>query len=232
MEKQNQISFFNKFIKQIKKGVKNVGIITDKDGTILLDQDLRNTLERFREKNLGASIYLIANSGRTVKDMVNSLEAENIPTHYFDYIVGDNGSMCVDVKRNKQLYKHTIDKNIVKQVIDEFVRMGGNIQDVRYADGNGIYVCKTEEVQEYYKNKRNINFKDHIEDLEGVDITKLTLVGSHELINQINKYIRENIKGYKTHMGKTTFPTKDSDNYRMDFTRNAYKRFCSKEIKK
>ena len=54
--------------------------------------------------------------------------------------------------------------------------------------------------------------------LEGIDITKLTIAGSNEQIIAMNKYIRENLKGYKTHMGKTSFPNKDKNNYRMDFT--------------
>ncbi len=223
MNEHNITRFFNQFLKTIKKDVKNIGIITDKDGTILLDDLLRETLQNFREKNLGVNVYLIANSGRTVQDMINCLEQEKIPTSYFDYIIGDNGGMCIDIKNNEQLYKHVMDRNVVRKVIDKFFNMGGNSEDIRLADGSNIYAYPSEDVKEYYKDRKGIAFKENISDLDEIDITKLTLTGSHEQINDINKYIRENVKGYKTHIGKTSFPNKERNNYRVDFTRNAYK---------
>ena len=36
-------------------------------------------------------LHVIANSGRTVADMINCLKKENIPIDYFEYIIGDNG---------------------------------------------------------------------------------------------------------------------------------------------
>lgn len=223
MYKDNAERFFNQFIKTVKQGINNIAIITDKDGTILLDDSLKKVLQKFRENNLGVNVYLIANSGRTVQDMINCLEQENIPTNYFDYIIGDNGGMCINVKNNEQLYKHVIDRTIVSKVIYEFIKRGGNFEDIRLADGKNIFAYPSEEVQEYYSGSKDVIFKKDMSDLNGIDITKLTLTGSHEQINEINKYIRENIKGYKTHMGKTFFPNKSRNNYRIDFTRNAYK---------
>lgn len=223
MEKHNITRFFNQFLKTIKQDTKNIGIITDKDGTIILDESLRKALQNFKEKNLGVNVYLIANSGRTVQDMISCLEQENIPTDYFNYIIGDNGGMCIDVKNNRQLYKHVMDRNTVKRVIEKFFNMGGNSEDVRLADGKNIFAYPSEEVKGYYSSSKDVIFKNNMTDLDGIDITKLTLTGSHEQINNINKYIRDNIKGYKTHMGKTFFPNKSRNNYRIDFTRNAYK---------
>lgn len=223
MNKNNTTRFFNQLIRSIKQDTKNVGIITDKDGTILLDDSLRKALQNFREKNLGVKVYLIANSGRTVQDMMNCLEQENIPADYFDYIIGDNGGMCIDVKNNKQLYKHVMDRNVVQKVIEEFFSMGGNFEDIRISDGSSIFVYPSEDVKKYYQDRKGIIYKEEISNIDGIDITKLALTGSHEQINKINGYIRENIKGYKTHIGKTSFPSKDRDNYRIDFTRNAYK---------
>lgn len=223
MNEYNITRFFNQFIKTIKQNIKNVGIITDKDGTLLLDSSLRQALQNFREKNLGIKVYVIVNSGRTVQDMINCLEQENIPISYFDYIIGDNGGMCIDVKRDKQLYKHVMDRRVVLKVINKFIDMGGNPEDIRLADGKNIFAYQSEDVKEYYRDTKDVVFTESIPNLDGIDITKLTLTGSHEQINGMNKYIRENIKGYKTHIGKTTFPNKEKNNYRMDFTRNAYK---------
>lgn len=223
MDKDNTTRFFNQFIKTVKQGINNIAIITDKDGTILLDDSLKEVLQKFKERDLGVKVYLIANSGRTVKDMINCLEQQNIPTSYFDYIIGDNGGMCIDVKRGKQLYKHVMDKSVVLKVISEFIALGGNPEDIRLADGKNIIAYPSEDVKEYYKDTRDVIYREDVSDLEGIDVTKLTLTGPHEQINEINGYVRENIKGYKTHMGKTSFPSKDRDNYRIDFTRNAYK---------
>lgn len=224
LDKYNVTRFFNQFIRTIKQDVKKIGIITDKDGTILLDDSLKKVLQKFREKKLGVNVYLIANSGRTVQDMINCLKEENIPTSYFDYIIGDNGGMCIDVKNNQQLYKHIMNKKVVLKVINEFIKMGGSLEDIRISDGSNIFAYPSEDVKDYYRDRKGIVFKEDISDLNEIDITKLTLTGSHERINEINKYIRDNIKGYKTHIGKTSFPSKARDNYRVDFTRNAYKR--------
>lgn len=226
MSEHNTIKFFNQFIKTIKQGINNIAIITDKDGTILLDNSLKEVLNKFKNRDFGANIYLIANSGRTVQDMINCLEQENIPIEYFDYIIGDNGGMCLDVKANKQLYKYVIDAKVVEKVIDEFIKKGGEQKDIRLTDGKNIFVYQSEEAKEYYLDSKSVIFKKDITNLEGIDITKLTLTGTHEQINEVNKYIRENVKGYKTHMGKTNFPSKSRNNYRIDFTRNAHKRKC------
>ncbi len=225
MNEYSIIRFFNQFIKTIKGGVKNFGIITDKDGTILLNDELRKILEELKNRNLGINIYVIANSGRTISDMVNCLKAENIPIDYFDYIVGDNGGMCLDVKNNEELFKHIMDKTIVEEVISEFIKLGGEYESIRLTDGKRIYAYPSSNVKKYYKDREGIEFKENITDLEGIDITKLTLTGPHELMDKLNTYIRENIKGYKTHMGKTSFPIKIDNRYRMDFTRKSYKRF-------
>lgn len=224
MNEYSVIRFFNQFIRTIKQDIKNVGIITDKDGTLLLNDTLKQALNNFRKKDLGVNIYIIANSGRTVQDMINCLEQENIPLEYFDYIIGDNGGMCLDVKGNKQLYKHVMDSKVVSEVIEKFLEMGGNLSDIRLADGKNIFVYPSEETRKYYNGTKDVIFTENIADLDDIDITKLTLTGPHNQIEGINKFIRDNIRGYKTHIGKTFFPEKSRNNYRVDFTRNAYKR--------
>ncbi len=224
MNEYSVIRFFNQFIKTIKKDVKNIGIITDKDGTLLLNNTLKQALNNFREKELGVNIHIIANSGRTVQDMINCLEQEGISVDYFDYIIGDNGGMCIDVKENKQLYKHVMDRKVVSEVIQQFIEMGGQLSDIRLADGENIFAYPSDEVRKYYDGSKGVIFTEDIADLDNIDITKLTLTGAHKQIDGINKYIRENIRGYKTHIGKSPFPDKSKNNYRVDFTRNAYKR--------
>ncbi len=233
MEGRSVRKFFNQFIKRIKKDdIKRVGIITDKDGTLLLDESLKQALRSFNEKKLGASIYLIGNSGRTVQDMINCLKDEDIPVDYFDYIIGDNGSMCLDVRKQKELYKHVIDRDVVLKVINKFIEMGGTLENIRLANGKNIFVYPSEDVKQYYKDAKDVIFTEDVLDLEIEDTTKLTLTGPHSQIVDINRFIRENIKGYKTHKGSTYFPEKSRNNYRIDFTRNAYKRKSCIRIKR
>lgn len=232
MDEHSQTRFLNQFIKMIRRDdVKKVGIITDKDGTILLDETLRKTLKDFKEKHLSVEIYLIANSGRTVQDMINCLEEQNIPTEYFDYIIGDNGGMCLNAKTREFLYKHIMERDVVSKVIEQFIKMGGSLEDIRLADGKSIYAYPSKSVKKYYKGTKDIEYRDEITNLEGIDISKLTVTGSHKLIDGLNKYIRENIKGYKTHIGKTSFPQKERNNYRIDFTGMHTKGESAKELK-
>ena len=225
------IKFFNQFIRTLKKDIKSVGIFTDKDGTILLDDSLRETLKRFNEKNLGVHIYIIANSGRTVQNMVNSLEEQSIPTNYFDYIIGDNGGMCFDVKHNKQLYKNVMEKQIVKQVIEKFIELGGETSNIRLADGKNIFAYSTADVRNYYKSTKDIIFKEDMLELSDIDITKLTLSGTHEQISSVDKFIKDNIPHYKTHLGISKFPTRVDTTYRLDFTGMYTKGTASKLLK-
>lgn len=222
MNERSIVRFFNQFIRTIRKDIRNFGIIADKDGTLLLNNELRKVLEELKTKNLGLNIYIIANSGRTVSDMINCLKDEDIPTDYFDYIIGDNGGICLDVKNNKELFKHIMDKKVVEEVIAQFFKTGGTNENIRLADGENIFAYPSADVRRYYKESKGIIFKEDLEDLDDINITKLTITGSRKQIDKMNNYIRENIKGYKAHIGRTSFPNKSRDNYRLDFTRNEY----------
>lgn len=232
MDEHSMLRFFNQLIIVVKQKVKNIGIITDKDGTIFLNDNLRETLHNFREKELGANIYVIANSGRTIQDMINCLEKENIPINYFDYIIGDNGGVCLDIRNNRELYKHVIDKEVVLEVIQKFLEIGGDISDIRLTDGSNIFAYPAKEVEEYYRDAKDIVFREDITDLDGIDVTKLTVTASHDKIQSLNRFIKDSIKGYETHIGKTSFPIESRNNYRIDFTRRTYKGKGSQRFKR
>ena len=224
MNEYSMVRFFNQFIYKLKTNIKNIGIITDKDGTILLNDELRQILENFKTKKMDINIYLIANSGRTVADMINSLKKENIPEEYFDYIVGDNGGMCLDVKSNKQLFKNVMDQDVIQKAISFFEQNGGTLENIRFADGKNIYAYSSEDVKKYYENTKDVIFTNNVDKTDEMDITKVTFTGDHNQIKKLNSYIEENFKEYKAHIGRTTFPKKEYENYRLDFTRNAHER--------
>lgn len=226
------IRFFRQLEKEIEAGkVKNLGIITDKDGTIIINEELREILKEIRTKSAQANIHIIANTGRTVADMIDCLKREKIPVQYFDYIVGDNGATCFDVKEKQELFKNSMDIDNVNRVIEEFLETGGKISNIRITDGNHIYAYDTEENREYYKKSKRVIYKENFDNLDNIDITKLTLTGQNGEILIIKRFIEKNVKGGKTHYGQTTFPKKQDNNYRLDFTRKPHKRNCCKIYK-
>ncbi len=217
LDKKSIVKFLALLMKDMKKNYANIGIVTDKDGTIVLNNDLAQILQDMKKK-LKNNIWIIVNSGRTVGDMLESLRKENIPSNCFDYIIGDNGGMAIGVKDNQQLFKHTMRNEKVQEIIDEFLNNGGTPQNIRMANGSNIIAYKNREVKGYYKKRKNIVFTKNIEKVNGEDITKLTLTGNREQISRIVSYINENLNEYETHEGKTNFPKAKNNNYRVDCT--------------
>jgi len=215
---KNEFNSIIKFIKEIRDlNYKRVGIITDKDGTIILNEDLKKALKNLRI-NTQTKIWLIANSGRTVGDMIGCLENEKIPVEYFDYIIGDNGGMSIIPNPREILYKSCIKKEISENIIKKFVELGGTLENIRIANGEEIYAQKTKNVKNYYKQRKSVLLKNNIAKENISDITKVTLTGSEKLIDKTIEYINENYKEIKAHKGKSSFPLKSEDNYRIDVT--------------
>lgn len=140
--------------------------------------------------------------------------------------------MCFDSQNGEILYKRAINKKVAKEVIDKFMEFGGQLPDIRIANGENIFAYPTEEVKKYYENNEGVIYREDTDNLDDIDITKITLTGEHKLIERLNKYIRDNVRGYKTHMGATTFPCSKNNNYRLDFTRKPYKRKCFPRIER
>ena len=137
--KKSVAKFLCALMKDIKKQYKNIGIITDKDGTVVLNNDLTQTLLDMKKK-LKNNMWIILNSGRTVGDMLETLKKENIPSACFDYIIGDNGGIAIRVKDHEQLFKNTMKSEKVQEVIDEFLKNGGTPQNIRLTNGYNIIV--------------------------------------------------------------------------------------------
>lgn len=140
--------------------------------------------------------------------------------------------MCFNSQNGEILYKRAINKKVAKEVIDKFIEFGGQLPDIRIANGENIFAYPTDEVKKYYENNKGVIYREDTDNLDDIDITKITLTGEHKLIERLNKYIRDNVRGYKTHMGATTFPCSKNNNYRLDFTRKPYKGKCFPRIKR
>lgn len=140
--------------------------------------------------------------------------------------------MCFNSQSSEILYKREISKKVAKEVINKFIELGGKLPDIRIANGENIFAYPTDEVKKYYENNEGVVYRENIDNLDDIDITKITLAGPHKLIDRLSRYIRDNVRGYKTHMGATTFPCSKNNNYRLDFTRKPYKRKCFARIER
>ena len=217
LDKRKVSKFLTLLMRDLKKQYRNIGIITDKDGTVILNNELFKTLQRIK-KSSTANIWVVANSGRTVGDMVEALDKVNVPQECFDFIIGDNGGMAIEVKKKKELFKHSIEKEIVKQIIEEFSKNGGTPQNIRLANGTNIIADRHREVKRYYRKRDNVLFIRDIKKAEMGDVTKITLTGKKEQIDNIIEYVKQKLPQYETHQGKTSFPKEKYNNYRVDCT--------------
>lgn len=217
LNKKSVSNFLIKLMVEMKKNPRNIGIITDKDGTILLNKELSETLVKLK-KIRNSTIWVIANSGRTVGDMKEAIEKEKIPKDCFDYIIGDNGGEAINLKNNEELFKHVMEGIHVKQIINEFLKIGGTNENIRFANGSSIIAQNNRKIRKYYKDRKNVKFIKKVDEVKTDDITKITLTGTKEEIEGMEEYIKTKLPKYSTHKGKTSFPTGKNGNSRMDCT--------------
>ncbi|MGN1351896.1 MAG: HAD hydrolase family protein [Clostridia bacterium] len=221
MSKLNYSNFINDFIEDTRQ--KNNGVLcifTDIDGTLPLSNNFKHAV--IRTKNtLQKQMMFIANTGRTPKDLKGMLERLNIPSQIFDEILGNNGA-------TSKYMKMSISKDNVSDILHKFIELGGEEGDVRYVAEDDIYIHRDEASTTYYSNKPHIELDDIIQKANSVNINKLTLTGSKEVIDKLIEYIEK--CGYKCniHVGNTKFRTRDKSKSRrrVDITSNE----CSKGI--
>lgn len=216
---ENNLKFFHNLMAYLKhSSPHNIGIITDKDGTLLLNTELLESLEKLKSKDLDFNIDLIVNSGRTVADMLNCLRTENLPINCFDYVAGDNGGVCLDVTQNRELFKYVMDKKDINSAFSFFADIGGQISNIRMTDGSKIYAYPSDDVMEYYKSSDGVIYKKDIDKCCDIDVTKVTFAASKKQIEQLNHILRTALPNYRSHIGSTKFPANSKGNYRLDFT--------------
>ncbi len=188
-------------------------VCLDKDGTTdLTDPDL-NTIFSLIKTTKGE---VVITTGRTPADVIDEYRKHGIQVT--PYIIADNGAIIVH--DGKTILKKTLEQEKVKGVLEEFVAQGGDLGLIRATDGERIYAADTPEVRAYYKDKDIVTFipkEQIVERLSGrEELTKITLAGSKELMDKMTKY-SEKI-GYWSDEGKTSFPTKEQGNIRLDIS--------------
>ncbi len=199
----------NKKIKGIKKP--NFIIFTDKDGTLNLgDKQLDHIVKIIL--TMGGMVVPI--TGRTVGDIKGEFKKNNIMLPRI--IIGDNGANIYLTRSNRFVIKKTLDSRKVEDIINYFMEHGGNADLIRYTDGSNIYAANEANVRKYYRGNKTAKISSHILDeiKSSKDITKITLAGSKEDMQEIAQYVHS--LGFWTDMDKTKFPEKHQQNYRLD----------------
>lgn len=206
-------------------------IFTDKDGTLNLNDESLEKILIFTRTKGGLVIPV---TGRTVGDIKEEWEAKGLPLP--PIIIGDNGAVIYDTKNNEFIKKCELKKNKISQIIEKFIEIGGSADLIRYTDGEKVYASESEEVKKYYKDSKKSEFIPNIENevQKGKEVTKITLAGTKEQMEEMAKFIKEENLECWTDIGETKFPTKSSENknYRLDIaSMEASKGKAVKEVK-
>lgn len=198
-------------------------LFTDKDGTLNLNDESLNKILMLTRKKGGLVIPV---TGRTVGDIKEEWEAKKLPLP--PIIIGDNGAVIYDTKKKKFIKKCELKKDKISQIIEKFIEIEGRTDLIRYTDGEKVYASKSEKVENYYESSGKVKFISNIENevQKGKEVTKITLAGTKEQMEEMAKFIKEENLECWTDIGETKFPAKSSEdkNYRLDIV--------SKEVSK
>lgn len=191
--------------------------IFDLDGTLNL-KDRRLSVEILKLAKMG--VDFIVSTGRSNSYVTSTFKKNSIlPPRY---IIADNGGSIYDTKKKAFLRKMPLTTTKRKQIISEFLRLGGKPEDIRFSDGNTLYVADDEAVKSYYANdsvmycKSSEIAKKALSD--DIDVIKVTLAGQRELMEKIQEFVGKNNIPCFTDIGATAFPKRENGNYRLDIT--------------
>ena len=192
--------------------------VFDLDGTLDLT-DTKLSAEILKLSKMGVSF--VTATGRTNSYVIDTCRKNNIIPPRF--IIGDNGGSIYDTIQKKYIKRTSLPINKRKILLEEFLRLGGAIEDVRYTDGEYVYASDNEVIRRYYAREESIAYKTNKELLEEIlgddtDITKVTLAGNEKLMKKIIQFIEENGIKCWTDIGATKFPKRTRRNFRLDIT--------------
>ena len=186
-------------------------IFTDKDYTINVEDKKLNQIFHL-VATMGGMVIPV--TGRTVGDIEESIKTKKIRMP--EIIVGDNGANIYSADKHTFLIQKKLEHDKVMQIVDNFLQNDGNLDFIRYTNGENIFASNQEEVRNYYKNSKKVKFCSNIyeEIKKAEDITKLTLAGKKEQIKQNADFVEK--LDFWTDMDKTQFPKREYKNYRLD----------------
>lgn len=192
--------------------------IFDLDGTMDLT-DSKITAKLLRMSKNGT--MFVTATGRTNNYVKETCRKYSIMPPRF--IIADNGGTIYDNVEKRYIMKTTLSVETRRKILGEYLRLGGDLSNLRYTNGDSVFASEAEEVKRYYEQEIIIEYKD-IGELERAllgeesDITKITLAGSKKIMQGVIKFIEtEGIKTW-TDIGATKFPRRARKNYRLDIT--------------
>jgi hydroxymethylpyrimidine pyrophosphatase-like HAD family hydrolase len=168
-------------------------------------------------------------TGRTVGDIESDFVKRKIKLP--EIIIGDNGANIYSTVDKSFIVKKKLEHEKVMTIIAEFLKNGGDKNNIRYTNGANIFASDEKNVKKYYKKSKTVKFcEDICKTIQQTDdITKITLAGSKEQILQIAEFVK-NLE-FWTDMDVTKFPNKECENYRLDISqKNINKGEAIKEI--
>ena len=171
--------FINKFVKRIKKENTKMLISLDMDGTIKINQEIKDILDQIGKEY--PNVKIILNTGRTINEIRAIMEREKIPIEYFDYIIGDNGGICIDSKNNSEVFRYNISRRNIPSIMREIKSYGLPKENMRFSDGQYIYATKNKCTLERYKDrKKQVRLRKH--NIMNKKITKIMFSASKNTI--------------------------------------------------
>lgn len=188
-------------------------IFTDKDGTLNFeDKQLSNIFSLIT--SIGGLVIPI--TGRTIGDIESDFIKRKIKVP--EIIIGDNGANIYYAKSGEFLLQKVLEHEKVATIIDEFIKNGGNKDYIRYTNGSNIFASNEKAVKSYYKKSTTSKLcKDIYASIQEADnITKITLAGSKELMQDISIFVNE--LDFWSDMDVTKFPDYKCQNYRLDIS--------------
>ena len=192
--------------------------IFDLDGTMDLT-DSRLTAKLLRMSKNGT--MFVTATGRTNNYVKETCRKYAIMPPRF--IIADNSGTIYDNVEKRYIMKTTLPVETRRKILEEFLRLGGNLSELRYTDGDNVFASKAEKVKKYYEKETIIEHREEEELEEELleeesDITKITLAGSKKIMQGVIRFIEtEGIKTW-TDIGATKFPHRARKNYRLDIT--------------
>lgn len=114
--------------------------VFDLDGTLNL-KDPKLSMQIY--KMMGLGMEFVPATGRT-----NSYVTEVFKKYHIippKFIIADNGGTIYDNRENKYLEKTKLRVDKRETILLEYLRLGGRIKDIRYTDGERVYVVEGRE---------------------------------------------------------------------------------------
>ncbi len=192
--------------------------IFDLDGTLdLTDPKLSAEILKLSRNGVG----FVTATGRTNSYIQDTYKKYSIIPPRF--IIADNGGTIYDNSEKRYIKRRTLPVETRNKTIEEYIRLGGLPENIRFTDGDYVYASEEEEVKKYYKEESSIKYKkteELISDIQKEDseITKITLAGQKGLMKELASHIEKRKIKCWTDIGATKFPYKAKQNYRLDIT--------------